>query len=582
MHTTSTDVRDGILFLGGLALLIATIIFLTNLTQAEDAFCFKIRFATVQSILSGVKVVVSGMPVGQVTRVSLQPGTNRLLVTVKVSRHVALYANDRYTIVTGGLMNDNYISITPSQNGGARVGSGTIVMGESSPEVNDLIVATSHLLTKLDTTTTALNAFLGDTEVRQKSRQAVIDLARTAATSAELTSNLNSQLRENRTDLRAAVADLRTTTHASSELVAGMGALLRRNQDDLDATVDGLRQTTASSAALTAEMSQLVHRNANAVDAMMADLGGVAKDLRQISATLSPQLTSANLVRNLDAASAHIVTITQRLESAAVAADQMLNDKILADSLRASATHLRQATLQLDQVMTDTRSAAASLPRLATDLEVVSGNLKDTTGNLKSASSDLMQITRPFREVSPEAAQNVVTITRTLRQTSTEVSGAIGKLSRMSAALSHIRVEPEVRGMALPDSRPKARADAHLTLSGPTTQLRLGVANLGHGNQVNAQLGHTFGPHLWLRGGLVQSELGMGVTYLPSPALRFSGDLFDPTSARANLQADVRLPGTRDAWWLSAGWYDLMDARHSAGIGLLYRPSAPSTTPTHP
>lgn len=574
MQTTGSargnEVRDGIVFLLGLIALILVIIYLTKITQDEGTYSFQIRFARAQSIQTGAAVQVSGVTVGQVTNVALQPGTNLSLVTVKVSGNLALTTTDTYAVATGGgLVGEKYIDITPMHAGGEPVKAGTAVTGVTTPEITDLVEASSALLTKFNKTADALQTIIGDADTQRNYKQAMQDLQRAAASSAAFTGNLNVQLTQNRAALAAAITDLRNTTHSSSEFTAGMNRLLQQNQADLTATIAGLRQTTASSADVMDGLNQLVRRNAKAVDGLVADLGSVSKDLRQISETLTPQLTGSKMVANLDTASAHVAKLTERLDNVATSVERLFDDKELATMIRESAEHMRKASADLEVMLAEARKAVGAFPGITADLQTASANMREASVGMRSAGSDLPLITRPFRETAPETADNVLTISRSLRQTSNDVGGMARKLTRIGSTLANLRLEPDGRVTMLTDGAQATRGDANLDVRGATTLLRLGGANLGNGNQVNIQLGTRLSPDFWLRGGLVQSKAGMGLDFLPTRNLRFSGELFDPKSPRANFQADYRLGG---AWWLSGGWYDMMDRQNTPGAGIVFRP----------
>jgi ABC-type transporter Mla subunit MlaD len=576
MQSTTHGTRDGILFLVGLLLLILVIVSLTNMAQDQDMYSFMIRYSKAQSIASGAMVQVSGVPVGRVAAVSLQPETNMSLVTVKVYDNVKLRTTDSYGIGTGGLVGERYIDITPEQASGQRVKAGMIVAGVSSPDVNDLFAATGNLLAKLDATASGINGLLGDTETIGHLKEAITNLEIASAASAELSTGLNTQFKANRGELLATVADLRATTRASSEITTGLSHLLQQHQSDLGATLVGLRQTSTSSAAMVEGLNGLVQRNAQAVDLMVADLGAVSKDIRLISATLTPQVAGTKMVQNLDAASENVAKLTKRLENAAAAVDLLLNDKELAATLRDSAAHMRKASGDLELMMADARKAVASIPGMTTDLQAASAsmkeamaNMKDASAGMKSASGDLPYITRPFREIAPKTAENVLDISSSLRRTSADVNNTVARLNRIGTGLANIRLRPEGRYVVLANGPQHARTDVNLDVRGASRLLRLGVANIDHGNHLNVQLGNQLRPDLWVRYGAVQSTAGLGFDYLPHRNVRLTSELFDARSARANFQADYRLGGN---WWLTAGWYDAFDARGTAGGGIAYHP----------
>lgn len=565
MTLPSKDVRDGVVFLLGLVLLVLLIVSLTKFTQDETTYTFKVSFPRAQGIQSGAAVQVAGVRVGQVVGTSLQEFTNKSLIEVKVPRNVRLSHGDRYVIATGGLVGEKFLDITPQKAGGKAVRAGDVVDGASTTEMNDLVASTSMLLDKFNTTADRLNVLLSDDDMRQDTKAMLHNLNQTTASSAVLLKNINTVLAANRQTLAAAITDLRATTHSSAEFAAGMNAVLRDNQAALQQSIAGLQRTTASSAELVEGLNQLVQRNATSMDGVVADLSAVAKDIRTVSNTLSPQIAGSKMVQNLDAAAANTAKITERLEKTAAAVETLLNDTELAAGLRESAQHMRAASADLAGMLAKANAAVA-------DLQAVSANMKDATGSLKTAGADLPFITKPFRDISPDAAKNMLDITHNLRQTSADVSGMTGKLTDLRNAVAGLRLEPDGRFVFMADGPWSTRADVNLTLRGASRLARVGVANIDHGNQVNLQAGHLLNPELSLRYGLVQSRPGLGLDLQPNRNLRLTTELFDPRTPRVNLQADYRLPGLGGAWWLTGGIYDLLDARRAIGGGVTVRP----------
>ena len=593
MHTKATDVRDGIIFLTGLILLIVVIISLTRLTQDQGMYAFKIRFARAQNLPGGAVVQVSGVPVGRVDTVSLQPDSNQSVVTAKVYDSVKIYADDLFAISAGGLVGEKYLAITPAHTNGARVTPGMEVTGVTTPEIDDLIGATSKLLAKLNATADGVQALVGDSALRQHAQHTLANLERTSAASADIAGTLNAQLKSSRGDLTAAITDLRNTTHSSAEFADSVNRLLARHQADLDDTVAGIRQTSTASADLVANANRLIDRNGAALDGILADLNAVSRDIRQVSAALAPKVAGSKMVENLETASAHVAALTQRLDSAATAADGLLNDKDLAATLHASAQHLRVAGENLEAMTVKAREAAGAAPLITADLQSATANMKDAaatikealgsvketmgnvqaiTGNVRRASDDLPLMTHPFGAIAPESADNVLHITRSLRQTSTDVSGMTHKLSGVGDALARTRVTPDARYLWLSPGAQSTRADVNLNVRNPFGLLRVGVADINHGTTVNAQLGKSVTPNLTVRGGLLQSSPGVGVDAALGRAFGVSGELFVPRTLHGNLLADYALPGLGGAWRLTAGWYDLFTPRRAAGAGIAYRP----------
>ncbi len=569
MRTTVHGIRDGMLFLAGLIVFILVIFIITDQARDTGSYRFKIRYLRAQGIAKDAVVQVSGVPEGHVEDVSLG-ADNRSLVTVAINRRTVLHCTDTFSIAAGGLVGENYIDIVPAGKDSPRVEDGDVVLGISPTSTDDLFAATGNLLTKLDASASALNHFLGDQESTTRLRRTLENLDATANAAAKLTETLNGAIADNRGMLTATLGDLQRSSHSTAALTAGMASLMQRHQADLDAAVVGIRETSTNSAELLAAFKKMLDRNAEHVEQMVTDLNAVTKDLRQISASLTPQMAGTKAIANLDAASEHMVKISEKIEHTAAAVDVLVNDPALSATLQSSLKHLGAASADLATLAADARKATALLPEAMGDMKASTANLREASVGLKGASNDLPLMTRPIRDIMPDAARHLLSISKQLDQASTDVSGATHTLTNLRGLFSSLRVTPDARALLLTGGSQRARADVNVNVQGNTSLLRVGVANLDRGNQVNAQLGGLLLPNLWVRGGIVQSKPGVGMDFFPGRDLRLSGELFAPRSARANVSADYRLYGP---WWLTAGWYDMFRGPQSAaGVGVTFRP----------
>jgi phospholipid/cholesterol/gamma-HCH transport system substrate-binding protein len=573
MAPLTRDIRDGILFLIGLAGLLAVIVLLTRTAQEQDRYSFAIRFDQAQNIPSGAAVLMSGVPIGQVDQVSLEAGTNKSLVAVRVFNSVLLHEDDIFAIASGGLVGDKYVAITPKSAGGLPVRPNTIVDGVSSPDINDVLASTNTLLGRLDETTRGLNGLLNDRDTHRHIKQTISNFDRTSLVTVEMAENLRALLTENRAAIASAVADFAHTSRASSELATGLSRLLQAHQGDLDATLASLRQTSGSTAALAEGLNQLAHRNSQAIDLIVADLGGVAKDIKAVSASLALQIAGSPLLKNLEAATENTTKLTERLNHAAAAVDVLLNDKELAGALRDSAKHLTTVSANLAQMTADGRKATGAMAGMTGDIQATAANVREASAGLKAMSTELPLLVKPFSEAAPKAAENLVSITTSLRDTSAAVSGTANKLTQMGRSLAAFHLQTEGRFLVRGRDPGTSAPDMHLAWRNPSSLLRVGVTEIGEANRVDGQVGTALRPNLWLRTGLMQSTFGAGADYLPTRNLRLTGELFSPRAPRANANVDCRLPFISPNLWLGVGWSDIFDdQRNTVRAGVVYRP----------
>lgn len=347
-----------------------------------------------------------------------------------------------------------------------------------------------------------------------------------------------------------------STTADSLNTVLGDKAL----QQNIKASMADFRKTAATSAEMAAALNALVQRNQGGIDMAVLDLQTMAADLRRVSDTLSPQLENSKILPNLEAASQNAVLMTRRLESVSRVLDVFINDKSISGNMKESIISLKRASAELETLMADASAAVSTFPQ--------------TTANLQRASADLPEITGAIRQITPETAENILEVSRNLRKTSETIGTTAQRVTQLGSSLSalgSLRIQPEARLSAVSGDNGHSRTDLNIDVRGQSTMLRLGVADIGHTDGVNAQVGNRLTPDLWLRYGIVQSRVGVGADYLLNPNLRVTGELFDTERVRANALLDYRFSPLGRGWWLTSGWYGIFD-ESKLGLGVTYRP----------
>ncbi len=416
-------------------------------------------------------------------------------ISVRVKDDIKIYHDYSYTIGMGALVGERFIEIHQGALPPDKlVTDGDLVDGTTTPDMDDLIVSTKTVIGKLNTTVDAINTIVGDDE--------------------------------SRANLKMAVANLRRTTESSVVFVGSLNDLVVRNRDSINGVVK--------------------------------DLQTVSSDVRKMSSSLMPQLANTSAVRNIDLATENAVRISDRLQSITAAVDTLVNDKELSTSLKESTRHLKQACVDLEMMMAETRDALAVFPQVTT--------------NLQQATADLPQITKPVKDATPETVENVRQLSQRLRAAGDQIGDVANQVSKVSTKMGNLKLEPDITGAALFGRGHNSRGDLNLDIKGPTTMVRLGAADVGNSSVANLQFGNRLGAHGWLRYGIVQSRLGGGLDYYLTPDTRFSGELFDPDRLRANALVDFRLRPLGHDWWLSTGFYNLLVGERQFGIGLTYRP----------
>ena len=588
------------MFITGLVLLVLLIVTLSRWGESRGTYTVTIRFKEVQGLQAGAEVRVAGVVVGRVEDVTFDPITHEPMVVVNIKKSVPLYPSYEYTIGIGSLVGERFVEIHAPLNAKPEKvvqetplpTSGKVeVEGQTPADFDVLMGKSQQLVDQLTLSAKALNTVIGNGKNQRNLAQSLENLNRATASAADVSSSLHRLLVSNQSSLSQTMANLKTSSLSveaftaqlngilarnqcvvdqtlaslrksslnAEDFTTTMNATLQRNQQAIDLIIANMNKTTSSTAALTATMNALLQRNQQSVDLIAANLAATSTDLRNLSDTLSPQLAHTGLIHNLEVASTNAVEFTDRLTKTADTVNTLLSDQKLAGNIQASIGHLNQASADLEIMMRDTRAAVAPFPQVAE--------------NLRQASVDLTKITRPFGEVAPETAQNLLVVSRHFRDASEDISDAAHQVVKIGTFLHNTTIKTEASVLKLSQGPNAARSDFNVNILGAHQMVRLGLTDIGEKNQVNLQVGGHITNQSWFRYGLVQSSFGIGADFDPSSNLRLSADLFNPAHPRANTLLNYRLGQFGTDWWLSPGFYDLNSSQPWFGLGVSYRPA---------
>ena len=231
-----------------------------------------VRFDGVGTIQSGSPVRQSGVKVGSVARVALSSEDRRSVdVDLSLYRGLIVRTGDKVSIVTGGLLGDQYIDIVPGNPEAPVAGPGDRLTGQTGLDLKVLVDGGSNLVQDLGTTTRAIAAFLAShTDTLDHILTDAARGTKHAADAAERADRLLAKAEDawdpTVGDIRATLKTLKETSESLKTLVEGLGS---------PGTVAGLLSSpaTAKSTAETLANLQSASRSLKSVtDALEAAL----------------------------------------------------------------------------------------------------------------------------------------------------------------------------------------------------------------------------------------------------------------------------------------------------------------------
>jgi phospholipid/cholesterol/gamma-HCH transport system substrate-binding protein len=140
MKNTKLELSVGIFVLLGLAAVAYLTIKLgTGSLIGGDTYQIEARFANAGGIHSGSTVLLSGVTVGRVEGVRMDPADYSAIVTLKICSSLRLPTDSMASVKTSGLIGDKYIALSPGADSAFIQPSARITMTESAVDLESLI-----------------------------------------------------------------------------------------------------------------------------------------------------------------------------------------------------------------------------------------------------------------------------------------------------------------------------------------------------------------------------------------------------------------------------------------------------------
>ena len=524
----SNEIRVGIVFLGGLALIVFGYFYLRGLGLNAEFYTLRLNGAA--SIAQGNDVRLQGVKIGQVSEVNFDPRTQQPILKIAVRRadpSYKLLKTYDYSVQISGLVGENYVDIRGPYQPDAEI---------YNPDDPDEIIPAEAAGGILAATNSA-NDVAKNLETTIKKVNITLDKINNGV--------LNNPNQKKLAEALDGVAKL--TTSASRTFDQGTGRQLQRTLSNAERASANIERATRDAGGLSNDVQGLV-RNANGQLRRTSDnFNGIASENRG-------QLKK--LLANTTRASDSIAGLTETLDFTLRAGGFKENSQVAFQSLRRAAENVEVATAGIRK-LSDDPTTSADLKRTLVALRESTESLRDTaaslqgfvagdgTGQLKgvlaslgTTANNLEVTTSSINKIiaDPEvqadikgSADNLNNTLAATRASAERINALLGGKKRTQtdkgtgqgtpsdvAAVSIFGSPGASLTLRSLSERPEgtsgrnfgdAQFDADL-LGGP---FRIGLANIGDGDDFTLQSGSYLSRNLAARYGLYRSKLGVGL-----------------------------------------------------------------------
>ena len=140
MKNTKLELSVGLFVLLGVAAIVYLTIKLgTGSMVGGDTYLIESRFANAGGIHPGCSVLLSGVTVGRVEGIRMDPSDYSAIVTLKLTKGLLLPTDSMASVKTSGLIGDKFIALSPGADESYLQPGTRITLTESAVDLESLI-----------------------------------------------------------------------------------------------------------------------------------------------------------------------------------------------------------------------------------------------------------------------------------------------------------------------------------------------------------------------------------------------------------------------------------------------------------
>lgn len=481
----SRTIREGsvgLLILVGLAVFVALVLWLRNISLGRRSYKFTVNFTDAVGMKEGATVRYRGVGVGRITQVKAR--TNGVDATVEITdpnllipKNVTIEANQ------AGFVGETSIDITPQtpktplpQNAQA-LNPGTSkcdsalficdqarVNGQIGVSFIELLRSGTDLATRYSDP-----AFFNNVNALTKN-------ASIAATGvAQLTAELSLLSRSARQELGTVSTAAKSVTTAANQTVNQVGFAANRfgnTADKFSSTADQYSLTAVQLNRLLASANQLVVSNRGSLVGTLDSVRQTSDQLRVLLSSLAPTVNQINTTvgqLNANASQLRVGELVKNLETLSANAAQA------SANLRDITTSLNNPnnTVLLQQTLDSARATFENTQKITSDLDELTGDpafranvrkLVNGLGKLVSSTQQLQQQVQVAQQLEPVSAEIHTTVANataihSAHQQSQPNSGQSASSTQLNPQ-QQLLLAPPVSKKPLPETASQLTAEA--------------------------------------------------------------------------------------------------------------------------
>jgi len=224
---------------------------------------YTIRFDYIGTINIGSPVRKSGVKIGSVKAIEIsQEDQKTVYATLQIRNDQIVRAEDRFAIVTGGILGDQFIEVFPGDQRAGILNPGAVIEGEKALDLNALAIEGGTLLKELSQASKVVNRVLTENEDR-------------------LTTIL--------TNLETITTDLKVFSQSAKEIGEAIPTFTREIQDAASMMNRSISDFSTQGAQLLEQMENQLSTNQDSLKLAMDNISGLSRELLILSREMNQE-----------------------------------------------------------------------------------------------------------------------------------------------------------------------------------------------------------------------------------------------------------------------------------------------------
>jgi len=298
MSQPRTEIKVGFFVLLALLLMAALLLqFSKGSTLFRQTYTVILNASNVGGLRNKASVLMSGVQVGTVSAIKLEPEGTNVSIYLKIYSEYKLRDDARFVIEQSGFLGDQFVAIYPEENKGSFLTNLSVAHAQEPFNLLEVARSAAGFIQRIDKTAKKLDDAISDVRRLVLNEETLTNLSFTIATLRQVSQdalitvdNVNSVIKSNGIPVGITISNLVNFSEQLNSFVQSAKSILNTNEPEISATLSNLQ---ASSATLT-NLLNGVQRGEGLAGTLFRNQG-VADNVSNLTANLA--ITSSNLNR---------------------------------------------------------------------------------------------------------------------------------------------------------------------------------------------------------------------------------------------------------------------------------------------